>query len=163
MFFLWPLQMAFDDCDDDVKFQSSRSVRTVVYKRDDRSTKSLERFLKMLEIVRHLAQIFGESQYMSMLIIDKNKGFFCVPQLKSFIDHTSRHLSNTDIARLPSIINGDKRFEKAVSALGRLGSELGCLYRMQTSDDDSAKRKREGEAEREVALEGRKRRMQKPS
>jgi len=165
MFFLWPLQMLLDHSDEDMKFHSLATGRTVSYQRDRQSSKSLKRFLKMLDILRCLSEIFGENLCTTMLITDKNKGFFRIPQLKSFLYSISRSLSDSDIAQLPIIINSDERFQKPRLALSHLGSELQRLYQLQMSDDNSAKckGKREVEAEREIPFEGRKRRRENVS
>jgi len=58
MFFLWPLQNNLVDYDEE-RCKQSGDVRILDYERRDESTISLRRFLKKLEILRQLSEIFG--------------------------------------------------------------------------------------------------------
>src|SRR3981189_3717402 len=112
MFFLCPLQIVMDNRGVGEEFELSATNKAVTYERGDKEcTKSLRRFLKKLEIVRQLSQVFPA-----------NKGIFRIPQLKSFLYHTSRTLSDKHIAQLSTVVIGDTKFKKPLLVLDRLGN-----------------------------------------
>src|SRR5579859_1918404 len=128
MFFIWSLQTFLDSHGDGEEFGLSVTNRTVTYERTgNECTKTLRRFLKKVEILRQLSEVFRT-----------NQGFFRIPQLKSFLTQTSRTLSDKHIAQLSVLVNRDESFKESLGLLDRLGTELSRLCKLQEPDEDTS-------------------------
>ena len=66
-----------------------------------------------------------------------SKGFFRIPQVKTFLSSMSRQLNNDDIAQLATVVTENKEFEGALPLLRRLGEQLVRLYELRQGPSKS--------------------------
>jgi hypothetical protein len=133
MLLAWPLQVMIRG----ETFRGSGKTRILTYNRaGNRKTTILGRFLRQLDILRHLSNIFRITMCTDCLHEGKNEGFFRIPQVPLFLSDMSRNLSDKDIAELPSIIAGDEEITELLPLLDKLGSELARLYKLQDGPPD---------------------------
>jgi hypothetical protein len=119
-------------------FKQSGTHRVLKYNRvADQCTKTLERFLKTLDILRCLSDTFRmphTRQLVTYICLDENNGFFRIPQVAPFVNFASRNLSYDSIARLRTTILTNKDIGPSLPLLLRLGNDLARLYNLEESE-----------------------------
>jgi hypothetical protein len=131
MFFALVLHRDLGNFDLKDQFRGSDNKRKYTYKRMDRCTILLRRFIQKMKILRVLFESYGISRL--VLIAGHYKGFFRIPQVKSFLNIASRKLHNADISRIPEVVN--QELQHTLPLLEAIGRSIVDLHKLEADID----------------------------
>ena len=133
MFFALVLHRDLGNFDSEDQFTGSDNSRKYTYKRmDGQCTMSLRRFLSKIKILRVLFELFGK-KFRLVLIAGHCKGFFRMPQVKSFLNVASRKLGDEDIRRIPEVVT--QELQHTFPLLEAIGKSIVDLYTLEAEID----------------------------